>query len=249
MVKRKIIDLSQALETSGADKIEYVDHVQSVELYAKRRGLTGTDLPDGMYCAVENVFATTHSKTHLDAPYHYGPVSGGKPAKTIDEIPLEWCYGDGVVLDFTYKKKGELIEVKDLKEVLNRIGYTIKPFDIVLIRTDVSKYIDVKGYENMHPGMSREATLWLIDQGVKVMGIDAWGWDRPFDDMVEEFRVGVKDRFWAAHFVGRDKEYCHVENLANLDQIPIPYGFKVAVFPIKIKGAGGSWVRAVAIIE
>jgi kynurenine formamidase len=141
------------------------------------------------------------------------------------------------------------MEVKGLKEELNRIGYTIKPFDVVLIRTDVSKYIDATGYENMHPGISREATLWLIDQCVKVMGIDGRGWDRPFDVMEEELRSGVKDRFWAAHFVGRDKEHCHVGNLSNLDQIPIPYGFKVVAFPIKIKGAGGSWVRAVAILE
>jgi len=247
--KTKIIDLSHALENAATDRVEYIDHVQSVELYAKRRGLTAADLPDGMYCAVENVFASTHSKTHLDAPYHYGPASGGKPAKTIDEIPLEWCYGDGVLFDFTHKKKGGSIEVEHLKEALRKIGYTIKPFDIVLIRTDVSKYIDVKGYENMHPGMSREATLWLINQGVKIMGIDAWGWDRPFDVMEEEFKGGIKDRFWAAHFAGREKEYCHLENLANLDQIPKPYGFKIAVFPIKIKGAGAGWVRAVALLE
>jgi kynurenine formamidase len=245
----KLIDLSHAIENSGTDKIEYIDHVQSVESYAKRRGLTANDLPDGTYCAVENIFATTHSKTHLDAPYHYGPSSGGKPARTIDEVPLEWCYGNGVVLDFTHKKKGESIEVGDVQEALQKIGYTIKPFDIVLIRTDMYKYIDVQGYENMHPGMSREATLWLIDQGVRVMGIDAWGWDRPFDVMEEEFRSGVKGRFWAAHFAGREKEYCHLENLANLDQIPKSYGFKVAVFPIKIKGAGGAWVRAVAILD
>ncbi len=249
MGKIRMIDLSQAIDNTGGDKVDYIDHVQSVESYAKRRGLTASDLPDGKYCAVENVTLQTHSKTHLDAPWHYGPTSEGKRARTIDEVPLEWCYGNGVVLDFTHKKKGESIDVKDLQQALKKIGYTIKPYDIVLIRTDASKKINEKGYENIHPGMSREATLWLIDQGVKVMGIDAWGWDRPFDVMVDEFKSGVKGRFWAAHFAGREKEYCHVENLANLDQIPKPYGFKVSLFPIKIKAAGGGWVRAVAILE
>lgn len=249
MGKTRIIDLSQTIDNTGADKVEYIDHMQSVESYAKRRGLTAADLPDGKYCAVENVTLQTHSKTHLDAPWHYGPTSGDKRARTIDEVPLEWCYGNGVVLDFTHKKKGESIDVKDVQEALKKINYTLKPYDIVLIRTDVYKKINEKGYENMHPGMSKEATLWLIDQEIKVMGIDAWGWDRPFDVMVDEFKSGVKDRFWAAHFVGREKEYCHVENLANLDQIPKPHGFKVALFPIKIKAAGGGWVRAVAIIE
>ena len=176
----RIIDLSQMIDNTGGDRVEYIDHTQSVESYAKRRGLTAADLPGGTYCAVENIHLTTHSKTHLDAPYHYGPTSGGKPSRTIDEVPLEWCYGNGVVLDFTHKKKGEAIFVTDLLEALDNIGYTIKPFDIVLIRTDVYKFIDTRGYENMHPGMSPEATLWLIEQGVKVMGIDAWGWDNPF---------------------------------------------------------------------
>jgi kynurenine formamidase len=80
------------------------------------------------------------------------------------------------------------------------------------------------------------------------MGIDAWGWDRPFDVMIEEFRAGVKNKFWAAHFAGREKEYFHLENLTNLDKLP-PFGFKLAVFPIKIKAAGAAWVRAVAILE
>ena len=62
-------------------------------------------------------------------------------------------------------------------------------------------------------------------------------------------REGRKEKLWAAHFAGKEKEYCHIENLANLDKIPRPYGFKVAVFPIKIEHAGGGWVRAVAIID
>ncbi|MBI4496106.1 MAG: cyclase family protein, partial [Deltaproteobacteria bacterium] len=57
------------------------------------------------------------------------------------------------------------------------------------------------------------------------------------------------DQLWAAHWVGREKEYLHIENLTNLDQIPRPYGFTVAAFPIKIERASAGWVRAVAIIE
>ena len=52
-----------------------------------------------------------------------------------------------------------------------------------------------------------------------------------------------------SNFHGKDKEYCHIENLTNLDKIPEPFGFKVAVFPVKIEKAGGGWVRAVAIID
>jgi kynurenine formamidase len=53
VAKRKTIDLSHPLENVGADGIQCVDHIQSVESYAKQRSLTGTDLSDGLYCAVE----------------------------------------------------------------------------------------------------------------------------------------------------------------------------------------------------
>jgi kynurenine formamidase len=83
------------------------------------------------------------------------------------------------------------------------------------------------------------------------MGIDAWGWDRPMDVMIEECREQGKagDIFFAAHFAGKDKEYCNMENLAHLDQLPKPFGFRLSVFPVKIAKASSGWVRAVAIFE
>lgn len=125
----------------------------------------------------------------------------------------------------------------------------MKPLDIVLIRTDTDKHYSEPGYDNMHPGMTADSTRWLIQQGIKIMGIDAYGWDRPHDVMVKELKEGVKGKFWEAHFVGKETEYCHLERLANLDKLPKPYGFKVAVFPINIEGASAGWVRAVAIFE
>jgi len=91
--------------------------------------------------------------------------------------------------------------------------------------------------------MSREATLWLIDNGIKVMGIDAITFDPPIDAMFQ------REKFWEAHRVMIEKEYYHVENLANLDKIPKPHGFKIALFPVKWKNATAAPVRAVAIVE
>jgi kynurenine formamidase len=86
---------------------------------------------------------------------------------------------------------------------------------------------------------------------VKVTGIDAWGWDRPINVVLDECREQGTARtiFFAAHFVGKEKEFCHLENLANLDQLPRPYGFRVSVFPVKISKASSGWVCAVAILE
>jgi kynurenine formamidase len=249
----KIIDLSVAVSLRGnlqvKPQIDYRRHEDTPKLYAGSIGIRAEEFPEGKYCASEIITLGTHNTTHLDAPYHFYPTSEGKPAKTIDQIPLEWCYADGVVLDFHHKKKGYGIIPKDLEKALTKIKYTLKPFDIVLIRTDTFKHYDEPGYEYMHAGMTREATIWLIDRGIKVMGIDAWGWDRPFDDMVAEFKAGNKKQFWESHYLGKEREYCHIERLANLDKIPRPYGFKVSVFPIKIEGASAGWVRAVAILE
>ncbi len=249
----RIYDLSDKLRLGTHEplpiQITYVDHDQGAQQAAAMLGLQTSDFPDGKAWALEQLTLTTHSGTHLDAPYHFGPLSGGEPARTIDRVPLEWCYGDGVVLDFSDKSAGYEISTADVQEALRKIGYTLKPYDIVLIRTDVYKHFSEPGYDQMHPGMSEEATLWLIDQGIKVMGIDAWGWDRPLMLQAEECRRGTRGRLWAAHFAGKKREYCHIEKLANLDKLPRPFGFKVAVFPVNIERASAGWARAVAIFE
>lgn len=250
----QIVDLSVSITPTPPEsmlkvEIEYLSHEDGTRLHGTLFGLTPDDLPEGRFAAVENLTLTTHSGTHVDAPYHYGPLSEGRPARTIDEMPLEWFFSDGVVLDFTHKKAGEEIGIDDVEKALETINYTLKPFDIVLFMTGASKHYGEPNYPQVHPGATRESTLWLIDRGIKVMGIDAWGWDRPFDVMVDEVKRGIKGKVWAAHFAGKEKEYCHIENLANLDQIPRPYGFKVAVFPVKIEKASAGWVRAIAIIN
>jgi kynurenine formamidase len=250
---RKIIDLSVSLTSKDkavrAPKIAYVSHEKSAERSAVAYGIKAEDFREGKYAAIEHITLTTHDTTHLDSPYHYYPTSEGEKAKTIDEIPLEWCFSDGVVLDFHHKHKGEKITAEEVEQALTEMKYELKPLDIVLIRTDRYKFHGKPGFENTHPGMSKEATLWLIELGVKIMGIDAWGWDRALDVMIADLKAGDKDQFWESHYLGKEREYCHLERLANLDKIPIPYGFKVAVFPIKIEAASAGWVRAVAIIE
>jgi kynurenine formamidase len=254
MRQKQIIDLSVALKPTppgsvlGVD-IQYMTHEQGAKVFGPLLGLDEKDFPEGNFAAIENVTLTTHSGTHLDAPWHFWPTSEGKPSRAIDEIPLEWCLSDGVVLDFRQKRAGEEIDTADFRTALEAIEYKLKPLDIVLVMTGVSsRFYGHDDYANLHPGVTREATLWLVEQGIKVVGIDAWGWDKPFNVMVRELREGKKEKLWAAHYAGREKEYLHMENLTNLEKIPKPFGFQVAVFPIKIEKASASWVRAVAIV-
>jgi kynurenine formamidase len=253
-MKVRIIDLSDRLDNSTSDfefnrhHIDYIDHRQTVSTGEKVLGIKPEHWPDRLAWAAENVNLSTHSGTHVDAPYHYGPTSNAAPARTIDEVPLRWCFGDGVLLDMTHKRQGGGITAYDVRAALERIGYRIKPYDIVLVRTDVSKRFKDRGYENLHPGLRRDATEWLIDQGVRLIGIDAWGIDRPFSLMVEEANRGDPGQLWESHLLGREKEYSQIEKLCNLDQIPAPYGFAVAALPIKLAGASAAWARVVAIL-
>ena len=202
----------------------------------------------GKGAAFEEVTAITHAGTHVDAPWHYGPRSEGKPAKKIDELPIEWFFSDGVVLDLRHKEAGEKISAQDLQGTLKSIGYTLKPLDIVMIMCGRDRSLGSTEYFEQ-PGMTRESTLWLVEQGIKVIGVDMYGFDRKFEDMAREFRETGDGRvIWEAHFAGIEREYCQIEKLVNLDKIPRPTGFKVACFPIKVQGASGGWCRPVAFV-
>ena len=97
--------------------------------------------------------------------------------------------------------------------------------------------------------MTRASTMYFLDRGVKVMGIDAWGFDRPFVNIAEEYKqTGDASIIWEAHYAGIETPYCHLEKLANLDLLP-PHGFKVACFPVKITGASAGWCRPVGIVS
>jgi kynurenine formamidase len=212
--------------------------------------ITRDSFKDGLFLSLEWVRATVHSGTHLDAPYHFGPLSEGKEAKKIEDIPLEWCYSDGVVLDCSDKGGGEVITEEDIKKAIDKIKYKIKPFDIVLIRTGADRFWGTKLYFSRFPAMSWEAIAYIVNLGVKIIGIDTFNFDRPVPAMIGDFlRTKDNSYLWPAHFYGREKEYCHIERLANLGKIPQPYGFKVACFPIKIKETGAAWARVVAIFE
>jgi len=256
---RKFIDLSIQTEADLPSdpemmipKIDYVSHEQGadqMEIFFP--GLKKEQLPKGLGWALENITLTTHSGTHLDAPYHFHPfMDKGHPATTIDEVPLEWCFQDGVVLDFSQKDDGDRITAADVKSCLDKIGYSIKPLDIILVRTGADAFWGKPEYLVKGAGMTRESTLYLLDRGVKIVGIDAWSWNRPLPFLAKEFQeTGDPSVIWEAHFAGIEKGYCHMEKLANLDKIPHPFGFKVVCFPVKIKAASAGWVRAVAIVE
>jgi kynurenine formamidase len=244
----RLTNKSSAFETNP-HHIEYITHTETIHESEKLFGIGPEAWRGGCGWAMEKVTLTTHSGTHLDAPYHYGARSGGKPAKTIDEVPLRWCYGDGVLLDVRHIDRRKGVDENDLQAELDGIGYVLKPYDIVLIRTDASKHFLEPGYQYKHTGLRASATKWLTDHGIRMIGIDAWTLDRAFDVMVEEAKAGHTEQLWESHYWGMTQEYCQIEKLSGLDQLPTAFGFKVMCFPVKIEGASGGWARVVAVYE
>ena len=253
--KFRLIDLSVPLEHHAVSeplpaKINYVRHdAEGLRQMQHLFGVKSEDLvySNGLGWAVEEVQAITHTGTHVDAPYHYGPLSEGKPARTIDQIPLEWCLAPGVVLNFRQKAAVQLLP-SPIGSSAQSIGYPLRPLDIVLLHTGADKRLNSPDYF-AQPGLSREGVLWLVGQGVKVIGIDAYTLDRPFANMVADYqRTGDGRQIWPAHFAGIEKEYCQIEKLANLDQLPRPHGFLVSCLPVKIQGASAWVVPTVALV-
>ncbi len=252
----KLIDLSVSHYTGATEPfgptIEHSGHAAGASRLAKMAGIEPTDFPDTMALATDFISGSTHAGTHIDAPFHYGPNSEGKPAKTIDQIPLEWCYGPGVVLDMRHKEAGSEITAADMQEAFDKMGYDLKPGDIVMLHTGCDKYwgTDTKTYLAMQSGLGIEGLDWLLDQGIRCIGIDAWTLDRPVPAMVESYKkTGDKGQLWPTHMHGRKREYIQIEKLAHLETLPRPYGFTLSVFPVKFEGCTAGWCRAVAIFD
>lgn len=256
---QRFVDLSIYLENDVVSdppfmrpEISYQTHAETVdEAQTFFPGVAAEDFPGGEgFAAAEWVKLTTHNGTHLDAPWHFHPtMNGGERAITIDEVPLDWCFRPGIKLDFRHCKDGHVVTAAEVEAELARVGVEVQPLDIVLVNTAAGKALGDPNFVNIGCGMGYEATMYLLEKGVRVTGTDAWSWDAPFSytaKKVEE--TGDSSLIWEGHKAGRDIGYCHLEKLHNLEILP-PSGFTVSCFPHKIKGASAGWTRAVAIFD
>jgi len=251
---RRIIDLSAPIETSPPgtpefqrNTIEYFDHAAGANEVKALFGLPSRLLRNGEGWTRETVTLGTHNSTHVDAPYHYNSIIQGRPAATIDELPLEWFIGPGVVVDFSQRADGEAISAEDVSAAMEATGHALSPGDIVLVRTGRDAFYGQADYIARGPGVTAAATHWLYDRGVRVMGIDAWGWDRPLQmqaaDALERGEPGI---FWEAHQA--DLPYSQIERLVNLGALPAD-GFLVSCLPLRLSRSSAAPARVVAIFD
>jgi len=250
----RFVDLSGPIRQSPPDLIEplrteivYSDHSEGAAQIQALFGVPPELLRAGEGWSNEEFTKLgTHSTTHVDAPRHYNSTIQGRPAQAIDELPLEWFHSDGVVLDMAHKEDGDAVTAAEVEAELDRIGHDLEELDIVLVRTGRDAFVDQLDYMARGPGVTADATRWLFDRGVRVMGVDAWGWDAPLHIQAQRaLEAGQAGVFWEAHQA--DLPYSQIERLVNLGALPAT-GFTVACFPLRIEGASGAPARVVAMV-
>jgi cyclase len=256
----RVLDLSSTVDASQWEPDPVTHKIMNPEEGARHMTegmrthlgleLDPADLPDGEFLSNDFLTLSTHTGTHIDAPSHYGSrITYGERPRDIDEMPLDWFYRPGFVLDISSVGTGAA-GVADIEKELGRIGYQPEPYDIALLRTGATERAGTPGFFTDFTGLDGPATHFLLDLGIKVIGTDGFSLDAPFTHIIKTYQdTGNRDVLWPAHFAGRAREYCQIERLSGLEALPRPYGFTVACFPAKIARAGAGWTRAVALID
>ncbi|XP_055925230.1 isatin hydrolase-like [Argiope bruennichi] len=202
--------------------------------------LNGT-MSDGYWFQIEEYFSGIHVGTHMDAPCHFA-----KGRWCVDEIPLERLVVPAAVIDITEKAEKDrdaLVEVEDLLKWEFHTGHTLDGATI-MVRSGWSKrwpdreaYTGTADYDpkKLHfPGVSKDAAQWLVDnRNIYGLGIDTLSVDN-----------GISKDFMT-HRILYDKNIYGLENVANLDKIPL-YGATIIAMPMKVGKGSGAPVRLVA---
>jgi kynurenine formamidase len=177
-----------------------------------------------------------HSSTHVDSISH---VSDEPSAPTIDKLPLEMFYTEGICIDVSHVHSG-YITLDDVKGALTKHNLMIKKGDAVLLYTGhFDRSYGTEEWLREYPGPDIEAAKWLVAEGAINIGADA-----PSIDSSD----CINTRYYPGHIVCKENGILNTENLANLEKVA-GKRFTFVCFPLRIRGGTGSPVRAVAIVN
>ncbi|NWJ77709.1 cyclase family protein [Marine Group I thaumarchaeote] len=178
---------------------------------------------------LELLFLSSHTGTHLDAPYHFLE----KGAK-IHEISLKKLVSNAVLIK-SRKKSNESVTKTDIQKFEKKHGKIVS-FSSVIFYTGWQRNLQKKHYFTKNPGLSVSAAKYLASKKISLVGIDSPSID-----------LGTDSKF-SVHQIFAKKGILIVENLANLEKIKSSK-FHLVVLPLKLKNATGSPVRAIAFVE
>jgi kynurenine formamidase len=176
---------------------------------------------------LELLFLSSHTGTHLDAPYHF--VKNG--AK-IHQIPLNRLLGNGILIKIK-RERNQAITKNDLVSFERKNG-NIPKHSSIIFHTEWQKNLNTDFYFINNPGLSESAATYLVSKEINLVGIDS-----PNIDL-------GKDKTFNVHKIFAKNNILIVENLSNLNKISSKQ-FDFVILPLKLKDATGSPVRAIAI--
>lgn len=229
---------------------EPADGAVGKDTFCQSFGCTHADLPNGEGWGAEVINdMSTHCGTHVDAPWHSGTQCEGKPARTIDQIEINELFMPGVVLDVReWAEPGCAITTDMLERAQKQTGVSDLRGHAVLMRTGQERFKVNDPEYFQYPGMTWVSTLYLTERGVRGLGTDALGWDRPFSAITADFkRTGNRKTLWDAHKAIAEREAFIVQKLVNLQALPLA-GFHVGLFPLKLARCSASPARVVAFL-
>ena len=178
---------------------------------------------------LELLFLSSHTGTHLDAPYHFL-----EKGKKIHEISLKRLIINAILIKIR-KRRDQAITKTDIQKFEKKHG-KIPNESTIVFWTGWQKMIKNDSYFVNNPGLSVTAAKYLISKKTNLVGIDSPSID-----------LGKEKRFLIHHLFAKN-DVLIVENLANLDKIK-SWKFQLTVLPMKLKNATGAPVRAVGIID
>lgn len=178
-----------------------------------------------LWYILSDVTMSSHVGTHIEFPYHHL-----KEGQDVAEFPIEKLIGEGVVMDFSFKKADEAITLDELKAFQRKI----KKRDILLIKTDCDRFFQTERWEDQ-PYITTEGIQWLIEEKqIRCLGTDAAGIEVPGTDHqpnhVLLFRNGVP----------------MIESMTNLGLLQ-KERFLIFILPLPIEGLDSSPVRIIVI--
>jgi len=175
---------------------------------------------------LELLFLSSHTGTHLDAPYHFA-----KNGQKIHQISLDRLIGKATIIKL-HKTKNTVITKSDIILFEKKNG-TIPNRSSVFFFTGWQKNLKKDNYFTENPGLAISAAKYLVSKNINLIGIDSPSIDLGSD---ESFNV---------HHILSKNNILIVENLTNLNKISSKE-FNFTILPLKLKDATGSPVRAVA---
>lgn len=215
----EMVDLTRVIY-DGMPKIPILPEVQIGRCFS---------LDKGAPLNVTQISLACHAGTHVDAPIHVVPNG-----KSIEELPLEAFVGPGAVIPVK-KKGGEEVTARDL----GSSGVTVSRGDILMLYTGWDEKFESPDY-NVHPFFSVDAAQWMVEKGIKLVGIDCITVDLPTPLRQKGFDFPV-------HRTLLGNGVLIAENVANLGRI-VGKKSRIMAFPLRVKGSDAGHARIVAEI-